>query len=328
MSEPVLVGDVGGTHARFAIVDPGRRPLSVQSRLDLPADDFATFEAALRAYISHIGEAARPRAAAIGVAGPVTRGRVDFTNRAWHASEEALRKLGFTCALLINDFAATAFSIAALSREDFRIIGPEIEGMAEEPVTVLGAGTGFGVSCLARYRHLAVPVATEGGHIGFAPLDEAEIAVLVALERLLGRISVERVLSGPGLENLHMALREMAGQSTEALSAAEIVERAGAGDAASAQALDMFCAIFGSVAGDFALAHGARGGVYIAGGIAKKIETTLQASRFRARFEDKGRLSAYVEAIPTRLILNDDASFLGAALASTEFAQGQDIVSR
>jgi len=322
VSEPVLVGDVGGTHARFAIVDPDQRPLTVQSRLDLPADDFATFDAAVQAYIAHIGEAARPPAAAVGVAGPVTRGRVDFTNRNWQASEETLRKLGFARALLINDFAATAYSIAALAREDFRTIGPEMEGMSEEPITVLGAGTGFGVSCLARYRHLSVPLATEGGHVGFAPHDEAEIAVLVALERLLGRISVERVLSGPGLENLHMALRQVAGQPTQALPAAEIVERAGAGDAISAQALDMFCAVFGSVAGDFALAHGARGGVYIAGGIAKKIGHTLGASRFRARFEDKGRLREYVGAIPTRLILNDDASFLGAALASVEFSRG------
>jgi len=322
MSNAVLVGDVGGTHARFAIVDPRARPLCVESRLDLPADDFATFDAAVEAYIAHIGETARPRAAAIGVAGPVTRGRVDFTNRDWHASEENLRRMGFARALLINDFAATAFSVATLAPEEFRTIGPDIAGMAEEPITVLGAGTGFGVSCLARYRHLSVPLATEGGHMGFAPQGEAEIAVLVALERRFGRISVERVLSGPCLENLHTALRDVAGQEALSISAAGIVESAGTGDATATQALDMFCAIFGSVAGDFALAHGARGGVYIAGGIAGKIEKVLRASRFRARFEDKGRLSHYVETIPTRLILNDDATFFGAALASVEFAAG------
>jgi glucokinase len=167
--------------------------------------------------------------------------------------------------------------------------------------------------------------------MGFAPQGEAEIAVLVALERRFGRISVERVLSGPGLENLHGALQEIAGitgQDIVSLPAAEIVERAGAGDTVCTQALDMFCAIFGSVAGDFALAHGARGGVYIAGGIARKIEAQLVRSQFRRRFEDKGRLGAYVEAIPTRFILNDDAPLLGAALASVELAQGRDIVSR
>jgi glucokinase len=321
----VLVGDVGGTHARFAIVDPQARPLRAQARLDLPADDFATFDGAVEAYVAHVGKEARPQSAAIGVAGPVTRGCVDFTNREWHASEENLHKLGFARALLINDFAATAFSVAALVPDDFRTIGPDIAGMAEEPITVLGAGTGFGVSCLARYRHLSVPMATEGGHMGFAPQGEAEIAVLVALERRFGRISVERVLSGPGLENIHVALQETERRDVESLAAAEIVERAGAGDATAAQALDMFCTIFGSVAGDFALAHGARGGVYIAGGIARKIQKVLRASRFRARFEDKGRLTDYVAAIPTRLILNDDATFFGAALASVAFSsQGQD----
>jgi glucokinase len=163
-------------------------------------------------------------------------------------------------------------------------------------------------------------MATEGGHVGFAPQGEGEIAVLVALERRFGRISVERVLSGPGLENLYAALVGIEGHDWTRVSAAEIVEGAGRGDAICAQALDMFCAIFGSVAGDFALAHGARGGVYIGGGIAKKIEKVLLASRFRACFEDKGRLSHYVQAIPTRLILNDDAALFGAALASAEFA--------
>jgi glucokinase len=317
--DAVLVGDVGGTHVRFAVVDPKARPLRAERRLDLPADDFASFGAALAAYINRIGKGLRPKCVAIGVAGPVTNGHVKFTNRDWHASEDDLRKSGFERALLINDFAATAFSVPALAPEDFRTIGAEIEGMAEEPITVLGAGTGFGVSCLARYRHLCVPMATEGGHIGFAPQGDAEVAVVRALERRFGRVSVERVLSGPGLENLHAALRETKGQdivSQASLSAAEIVERAGAGDTDCAEALDMFCAIFGAVAGDFALAHGARGGVFIAGGIAGKIERFLLRSRFRARFEDKGRLSDYVKAIPTKLVLNDDATFVGAALAS------------
>jgi glucokinase len=315
----VLVGDVGGTHARFAIVDPQTRPLRVECRLDLPADDFATFDAALEAYLDHIGGDRRPANASIGVAGPVTRGRVKFTNRNWHASEEDLRGLGFERVLLINDFAGVAFAVSALAPEDFRPIGPEIAGMAEEPITVLGAGTGFGVSCLARYRHLCVPMATEGGHMGFAPHGEVEMAVFCALERRLGRVSIERILSGPGLENLYIARREIAGQDKVILSAAEVVEGAGAGDTDCVQALDMFCAIFGAVAGDFALAHGARGGVFIAGGIAGKIERFLLRSRFRARFEDKGRLSDYVRAIPTQLMLNDDAAFFGAALASAAF---------
>lgn len=314
----VLVGDIGGTHARFAIVDCSTKPAKIEHRLDLAADDFESFDAALSAYLDRL-ERPRPKAAAIGVAGPVTQGRVDFTNRNWHASEDELRKLGFAHAMLINDFAATAFAVSALAPESFRTIGPELTGLAEEPITVLGAGTGFGVSCLARYRRLSLPIATEGGHIGFAPQTDGEIAVLCALERRFGRVSIERVLSGPGLENLHAALEEISGRQPPSLEAAEIVENASAGNDVCAAALDMFCSIFGAVAGDFALAHGARGGVFIAGGIAKKIEPILVRSQFRARFEDKGRLGHYVAPIPTRLILHEDATFLGAARVCTEF---------
>jgi glucokinase len=322
MTETVLVGDVGGTHARFAIVDASAKPPRISHRLDLPADDFASFESAVQAYLDHIGRAEKPKAAAIGVAGPVTAGQVDFTNRDWHASEDTLKKLGFERALLINDFAAAAFSVPGLMAKDIETIGPELPGIAGEPITILGAGTGFGVSCLARYRNVAIPVATEGGHIGFAPEDDAEIAVLRALARRFGRVSIERVLSGPGLKNLYAALSESAGVDAPALSAAEISERALAGDANCRSALEMFCAIFGAVAGDFALAHGARGGVFIAGGIAAKIAPFLEKSAFRARFEDKGRLRYYVERVPTRLILSEDAAFLGAALATTAFAGG------
>ncbi|MGH6876891.1 MAG: glucokinase [Rhizomicrobium sp.] len=315
----VLVGDVGGTNARFAIVDPDAKPLRIERRLDLPADEFASFDAALGAYLDQLGREERPRIVAIGVAGPVTAGAVEFTNRDWRASEQDLRKAGFECALLINDFAAAAFSVAVLDKQDFHAIGPELPGIAEEPITILGAGTGFGVSCLARYRHLAIPVATEGGHVGFAPQDDAEIAVLCALSRRFGRVSIERILSGPGLENLHGALEEISGRGPPALSAADIAAGGASGDAGCSAALEMFCAIFGAVAGDFALAHGARGGVFIAGGIARKIEPLLRKSKFRRRFESKGRLSNYLEPIPTRLILNEDAAFLGAALAGAQF---------
>jgi glucokinase len=315
--ETVLVGDVGGTHARFAIVE--RNPVRIRHRLDLPADDFASFDAVLKAYLDHLGGAGRPPVAAIGVAGPVTGGRVDFTNRDWHASEEGLRKLGFKRALLINDFAAAAFSVTALKRGEVHSIGPEIEGDEREPITILGAGTGFGVSCLARFRGETIPIATEGGHVSFAPRNAGQTAVLQILTRRFGHVSIERVLSGPGLINLHAALEEIAGRSAPTFSAEEIVRMAQESDNACSAAVDMFCAIFGAVAGDFALAHGARGGVYIAGGIGKKIEQILAKSAFRSAFEDKGRLSYYVKAIPTRLILNEDSAFLGAALALRKF---------
>lgn len=311
----MLVGDVGGTHARFATVDVGAAmPWRLENRQDL-AMDFPSFEAALQRYLEQSGLEQMPAAATIAVAGPITAGRVRFTNRNWVVSEEALSGLGCQAALLINDFIALAYAIDTLHAQDLRTIGPELTGLPDHPITILGAGTGFGVSCLARYRGRVVPVATEGGHIGFAPSDEQELAVHRQLMHRFGRVSVERLLSGPGLENIHQALEELAGHTPVPLTAAQIAERAARGEDMCRGALTMFCCVYGSVAGDFALAHGARGGVYIAGGIAQKIEAFLRESPFRARFESKGRLSGYVQPIPTVLIANDEAALLGSARA-------------
>ncbi|MEJ1968977.1 MAG: glucokinase [Rhizomicrobium sp.] len=313
----VLVGDIGGTHARFAVVETGVTPWRIDHRLDLEGD-FPDLSAALRTYLERTGLASTPTAAAIAVAGPVTAGHVTLTNRAWHTSEDELRAFGFRDALLVNDFAALAFAVAALPPSAFHGIGPDLPGLEGEPITVLGAGTGFGVSCLARSRGRAVALATEAGHAGFAPGDEREIAVLRILAQRFGHVSTERILSGPGIENLHAALAQIAGRPAPVLDAAEIVARRTSDEDCRA-AVDMFCAVYGTVAGDLALAHGARGGVFLAGGIAQKIETVLAESAFRARFEAKGRLSPYVQAIPTRLILSEDAAYLGAAAASLEF---------
>jgi glucokinase len=312
-STAILVGDVGGTHARFAIVD-AHEPGSwhTQQRLDLEAE-YEGFEAALRDYIERSGISCIPAAAAIAVAGPVTAGAVQFTNRRWHISESKLRDFGFAETLLINDFAALACAVAELGASELRNIGPELTGLKDASISVIGPGTGFGVSCLARARGWAVPMATEGGHIGFAPSDEQEMAVLRLLWGQGGRVSIERLLSGRGLETLYLALQRLSGHEGPALSAAHVTANALAGDAACRAALTMFCSIFGAAAGDIALAHGALGGVYLAGGIAQKIEPFLLTSPFRARFESKGRLSAYVQQIPTKLILSQDAAMLGAA---------------
>ncbi|MBV9570444.1 MAG: glucokinase [Alphaproteobacteria bacterium] len=317
----ILVGDVGGTHARFAIADTSQPPFPIEARSDLETDKFDSFAAAVRAYVEQIG-ARKPKAVALAVAGPITKGRVHFTNSGWELSEEDLRALGFARAILINDFAALAFSVTSLPPTAFRAIGPDREGLAGAPITILGAGTGLGVSCLARYRGRAVPLASEGGHMSFAPIGDQQLQVLCVLSKRFGHVSLERVLSGPGLENLYSALEEIAGRKPTALEAPEISHGAERGDPACRAAQDMFCAIYGAAAGDFALAHGARGGVYIAGGIAAKIEDYLIRSRFRAAFEDKGRLADFVKPIPTRLILDKDAAFLGAACASLEF-QGE-----
>jgi glucokinase len=316
----ILVGDVGGTHARFAIVDTaGAAPWRVRQRGDLE-QNFPTFTAALTSYLEHAGITDIPAVAVIAVAGPVTDGSTRFTNRGWEISEQELRRFGFTEAVLINDFAALAFAVEVLAKEDLRTIGPPLKGLERGTITILGAGTGFGVSCLARYGDRVVPMATEGGHMGFAPSDDEELSVLRLMSKQFGRVSIERILSGPGLESLYRALEQLGGREAPALTAAQIVAKATSNDRGGRAALTMFCSIFGAVAGDFALAHGARGGVYIAGGIAQKIEGFLAPSPFRSRFESKGRLSSFVAAIPTRLIVNADAALLGAARAGLVLA--------
>ena len=314
----VLVGDVGGTHARFGIVAvSGTSAWTISHRTDLEADRYSTFQAALQAYLEARGSEAIPKLAAIAVAGPVSGGAVRFTNRNWETSEAELRALGFHGAILINDFAALAWSLPVMKANDWVTIGPTLAGLSDAPITVLGAGTGFGASCLARFRGRALPMATEGGHMGFAPESDAEVDVLRILAARFGHVSIERVLSGPGLENLKSALDALGNHRDEATAAPDIVARAKAGDRRCKAAVDMFCGIYGSVAGDFALAHGARGGVYIGGGIAHNLD--LEHSSFRARFENKGRLSYFVKSIPTRLIVNENAAFLGAARAAIEF---------
>ncbi len=208
----VLVGDVGGTHARFAVVDTATTPWRIGDRIDVNAD-FPDFASALRAYLDRSGLASLPRAAAVAVAGPVTAGRVVLTNRQWTFSEDDLRGCGFADALLINDFATLAFSVGALPPESFpHHRARPCPGWTGEPISVIGAGTGFGAACLARFHGRAVPVATEGGHAGFAPSNDREAAVRGVLARRFDHVSIERVLSGPGLESLYSALAEIDGR--------------------------------------------------------------------------------------------------------------------
>jgi glucokinase len=320
--ERILVGDIGGTHARFAVARKAGAQWTVDHRSDIETEA-AQFEDVLHNYLDKLDAGERPNAAAIAVAGPVADGKVSFTNRNWQLSEAEFTLQGFESALLINDFAALAFAAAQAQPHELYTLGPNIPGMQDEPISILGAGTGFGVSCLARYRGRGVPIATEGGHIGFAPANEKEIAVLRSLTRRFGRVSVERILSGPGIENVFAALHEIIGSKPPQMEASAIVEQARAGEPIAADTVAMFCSVYGAVAGDIALAHGARGGVFIAGGIAQKIKDILSASAFRARFESKGRMSGFVQAIPTRIILDDNATFIGAAIASLEIEHGK-----
>jgi len=312
-STTFLVGDVGGTNCRLALARrEGGRPV-LAGLQTCKCADFPTAEDAIEHYLKRLDWDAPLRAAVIAVAGPVSGGVVQPTNMPWRMSETALRGHGADQVRLVNDYTALALSVEHLGPEDCLAIGPDRPGEPAETIAVVGAGTGFGAGALARGVGGSAAVATEGGHISFAPVDEVEIELLRVLTRRFARVSIERLLSGPGLVNLRSAFAEIEGHRPVDIGSEDLVRAAEAGDPLSAKALDQFCKIYGSVAGDFALMYGARGGVYLGGGIAPAIAPWLQRAGFRERFERKGRFSGYLAAIPTRILMNTYAGLVGAA---------------
>ena len=307
-----LVADIGGTNARFAWVDLSAAALTPRAARDLKDCDFPTVLDAIDAYLADAGAPARPAHVVLAVAGPVHSGTARLTNHTWSFAEAELLRHGFRSARLINDYAAQAYGAEQLQPADVRRIGGPEDG-AVGTLAVLGAGTGFGASALVRHGADTAVLVTEGGHMAFAPTDELEAAVLKRLWTRFGRVSVERILSGPGLSNLHRAMAEIEGRVVDEEDPKAIHDAARAGDAAARATVERFCAIFGSVAGDFALAYGATGGVFLAGGIAPKMIAELDDGPFRARFEAKGRFEAYMRAIPTRVMMRPDVGLLGAA---------------
>jgi len=207
-------------------------------------------------------------------------------------------------------------AVPAIRPRDLLKVGPgaPVRGapVRGAPVAVLGAGTGLGVSLLVPDGRRWLPVATEGGHVTLPAADDDDAALIAALRSRFGHVSAERVLSGPGLGNLHDAMAAIAGKRATTSDPAEIVDRALAGeDALAAATLERFCALLGTVAGDLALTAGARGGVYIAGGIVPRFGRFFARSPFRARFEEKGRFKSYLRAIPTYVVTADQPALVG-----------------
>jgi glucokinase len=305
-----LVGDVGGTNARFALLDGDGR---VRNLHIYEARKYASLSDVIGDYLERTVGRKRPPRAVIAVAGPVVDGEIEFTNLNWQVSEgELLAQFDFEAVRLINDFAAQALACPLLGPEELRVLGPKIRGGAGAPMVVLGAGTGFGVAGLARSERGDMAVATEGGHAGFAPSDDVEAEVWSQLRARHGRVSIERLLSGRGLFELYGLLAVM--NQAEATLADEkaVFEAATKGDPLANETLDRFCGILGSVSGDLALSFGARGGVFVSGGIAPRMADRLASGAFRARFEDKGRLAPYLKEIPTSLVLHPYPALLGA----------------
>src|SRR5262245_19925451 len=257
----------------------------------------------------------------LAVAGPVDDGRCEIINSAWVIDAEALRRAaGFARVRLLNDFEAVAWSLGKVGSLELRAIGGG-RADAGAPMVALGSGTGLGIAAVLP-RHGGLVIATEGGHANLPTNSDREDAVVAVMRRHFGRVSAERALSGPGLQNLYRTIVELDHANVPVRSAAEITAAAVAATClVSKAALDMFCAMLGSFAGDLALLFRARGGVYLAGGIVPRMADYVAQSEFRTRFEAKGRMRHYVEAIPTSIILHRDPAFLGL-LAILEAERG------
>lgn len=308
----VLVGDVGGTRARFALVE-STGDLSRGRALECAA--FPSFIDAARAYLSETPEA-RPVRGAIAVACPVLEDRVQMTNLAWSFSvAEARERLGLEVLEALNDFTALALAIPQLGDEDTTVLNAA-EGEPDALLAVLGPGTGLGVSAMVPANGSYFPLATEGGHREVAATTEREWVIVRRLRERFGRVSLERILSGPGLVNLYETICAIDGHEPVIDTPEGIVGavRDGACEAGR-EAAAIFSRQLGFVAGDLALTLGARGGIFIGGGVIPRMGEVFDADLFREGYLDKGRFRWYVEQIPVRLIVNPYASLLGASRA-------------
>jgi glucokinase len=305
-----LLADIGGTNARFACLT-GTRLTGIAS---YATADFPTPADAARAYLAAAGAGCDPERAAFAAAGPVAEGRGRLTNADWIIDGAALREaLGLKAAYVLNDFEALAWSIPQLTGTDLSPIGRGA-ARAGEPIGVIGPGTGFGMAALLPHEHDFAVLVTEGGHATLASDNAREDALVEALRTRLGHVSIERALSGGGLVATYRAVAEIDRLVVPERDAAAVVSAGLSGECvASSKALAQFCAWLGGVAGNVALTYGARGGVYIGGGMVPRFVDFLAGSEFRGRFEAKGRLSEYLAPIPTSVIVHHYPALVGLA---------------
>ncbi|MFK3888396.1 glucokinase [Sphingomonas sp. NPDC079357] len=316
----VVAVDIGGTHARFAIAEvEGGHVVALGEPVTLKTAEHASLQTAYEAFRERMG-GTLPDAAAIGVASPITGDVIRMTNNPWVIRPSLIpERLGASTWTIINDFGAIGHAVGQLPAADFEhLCGPDAPLPSEGVTTVCGPGTGLGVAQVykqdGRYRVLP----TEGGHMDYAPLDGIEDALLKRLRKTYTRVSVERIVAGPGIVAIYETLAELEGRAyvhkddraiwTEALEGTDSIALA---------ALDRFCLALGAVAGDLALAHGAKG-VVIAGGLGLRIKDKLLRSGFDQRFVAKGRFQSLMSAIPVKLITHPQPGLFGAAAA---FAQ-------
>ena len=326
-TDRVLLADIGGTNARFALADTASEtPLIVDSVEGFAVADFPSLADAAKHYLDKTGVSAQnggPRNGVFAVAGRVDGDEARITNHPWVISLSRTRAaLGFDDIRLVNDFAAQAMAVSLLTPADVVAIGgahwSPSPASVDKTYAVIGPGTGLGVGGLIIRDGKRHPLETEGGHVSFPPGTPEEIQILEKLSAQYGRVSNERLICGPGLVNLHRALSEIAGENPGPMQPADVTARAAAGDVRSMRTLDVFCAVFGAISGDLVLSSGAWDGVFLTGGLVPKLLSSLQHSGFRQRFEHKGRFSPAMARVPTLAIVHPRPGLLGAAAFAVE----------
>ncbi|MFA6115089.1 MAG: glucokinase [Sphingomonas sp.] len=316
----VVAVDIGGTHVRFAIAEVADgRVLSLGEPETLKTAEYASLQTAWQAFGASL-DRPLPRAAAIAVASPIGGEIIKLTNNPWIIRPALVQeRLEVDTFALINDFGAIGHAVAQVGHDCFQhLCGPDTPLPGHGSITVCGPGTGLGVAQVLRMRHGYHVIETEGGHMDFAPLDNLEDAILKRLRKAYNRVSVERIVAGPGIVAIYETLGEIEGRALQRLDDKQIWSLAlDDGDSLALAALDRFCLSLGAVAGDLALAHGPTA-VVIAGGLGLRLKDRLLQSGFEQRFTAKGRFQSLMKSIPVKLITHPQPGLFGAAAA---FAQ-------
>ncbi|CDZ68592.1 Glucokinase [Neorhizobium galegae bv. orientalis] len=308
---PILIGDIGGTNARFSILldaDAEPKPFPNVRTADYPTIDDAIQKVVLDT------SSVQPRSAILAIAGPIDGDEIDLTNCDWVVRPKGMiADLGFEDVLVVNDFEAQALAVAAMPDEYRETLGPNNEPHMASRV-VLGPGTGLGVAGLVYARHMWFPVPGEGGHVDVGPRSERDFEIFPHLKRIEGRVSAEEILSGRGVVNIYQAVCAADGLQPAFSDPADVTAHGLNGTNSQAvETLSLFATYLGRVAGDMALIFMARGGVYLAGGISQKIVPALKGPQFRAAFEDKAPHTELMGTIPTFVVTHPQAALAGLA---------------
>jgi glucokinase len=305
---PRLLGDIGATNARFAVLTPEGEIAQEQT---IQVADHEHLADAIDIYLAALPQDQRPKEAALAIAAPIAGDHIAMINAPWRFSLDALkRQFGWSKLYAVNDFAANALAVPHLDPDRVAQIGDGAP-QSQAAIAVLGPGTGLGVAALVPSGQGWTTLAGEGGHATLAAFDSREAAIIDILRRQYAHVSAERVLSGPGLANLYDALCELAGRPAGPLNPEHVTNLYPGCDPQCREAVALFCAMLGTFAGSVALTYGARGGVYIMGGVIPRIFEFFRHSQFRERFEFKGRYRPYLAAVPTYVVMQQTPAFLG-----------------